>query len=196
MIKKIFDMCDNVYGDKEKQNDVLESITKGNDYLEIILEDNTLHFIFRGSDDAKDWKENIMEDFSETFTQFEDDVLRVTKMCLDKQIICAGHSRGGALATYCALVVSLIKPCSCITFGSPRVSSRSFRDKYNQCPIDHTNFRNGWDQVTYLPLYSFGFRHVGKIVQLKKSQWWRLGYFRIKAHTRKEYRKSLDKRYK
>lgn len=160
---------------------------------------------FDGSNDLKDWISNFRagktddthKGFFNSFALFTE---KVGKYIMDHDfstVIFTGHSRGGALATVAAryfIDTGLLGSCSCITFGSPRVGNRVFRDEYNRLPIDHTNYINGWDIVTYLPPAAFGNRRVGKNVRLKRP-WYRklLLTFRAKDHFMKSYNKSLNK---
>ena len=182
------------------------TLVKANDKCRIYEVGGLCVVAFDGSNDLGDWINNlkatttddIHNGFYDSFAMFADDIEGYLTQIGDyESVIFTGHSRGGALATVAAsffVLEGVLKSASCITFGAPKVGDRDFRDNYNRLPIDHTGYRNGWDIVTYLPPSFTGYRHVGKLVKIKRP-WYRkfLMTFRIKDHFVAAYDKALKK---
>ena len=203
MIKKVWLCCSRQVTIAPKR------IAKDNDVCRVYSDNKTLIIAFDGSNDLKDWVSNFRagryddehKGFFDSFDKFKKALAGIlTQLPRPRQVIFTGHSRGGALATLAAkhfTEVRTIKRCSCITFGAPKVGDREFRNDYNLLPIDHTGYRNGWDIVTYLPPSVTGYRHVGKIIRLKRP-WYRklLLSFRIADHLTGSYDKQLKKLFK
>ncbi len=181
-------------------------ITKGNDVCRVYEHTghNDFIIVFDGSNDLKDWVSNfrankdgdIHSGFYASFLKFEAELSEYLNNRF-ASVTFAGHSRGGALATIAARYFidrGALNSCSCITFGSPKVGDREYRDGYNKLPIDHTGYRNGWDLVTYTPPSLTGYRHVGKIVRLKRP-WYRkyLITLRVRDHFTAAYTKAVNK---
>ena len=89
-----------------------------------------------------------------------------------ENVVIAGYSHGGAIATLCHEYVWFNKPelrnkLHTYVFGSPRVywgwfMNREIKRRWENLHI----IRNGKDIVTYLPPALFGFRHVNKVIKL------------------------------
>lgn len=201
---KYWVFADDCYGDKPTRVKGYKTylIKLGSDVLKVYENEEEIVFAFRGSDDIKDWVNNLRQGlFDKVHDGFLDSIQRyypfmvqlLEKKKLD--IYFVGHSRGAALATlaayHCAKVLK--KPCSCFAYCSPRIGRGDFRDEYNRLPIYHTTFRNGWDIVTYLPTYIQGFRHVGKLLEAKQPFYHRLMYWRVKDHFRESVENAVLK---
>lgn len=99
-------------------------------------------------------------------------------------ILCCGHSLGGALATICSvdLKFSVCAPnnVSNVTFGSPRVGNKHFRNLYASL-INHKNsFRiaDRNDPISYVPIL-YTYHHVDdayclydNCIKIKKDKAW------------------------
>jgi len=131
---------------------------------------------FRGTSDWKDVQTDITANRKRTeegkihsgFFQAYDLISKQVKEKLnlrevkDLPLYITGHSLGGALATIATqdLEKSGLKDqiAACYTFGSPRVGNADF-DKTIRSPVYRViNFT---DIVTFLPLLTMGFIHVG-----------------------------------
>lgn len=91
-----------------------------------------------------------------------DDVKEFVERNKHLDIILAGHSLGGAMATYLAQELYHAKyTVNLYTFGSPRVGDND----YCACMmgIPHWRFVNNNDIVTSVPPFAFGYRHSGII---------------------------------
>jgi triacylglycerol lipase len=86
--------------------------------------------------------------------------LRDRNSSIDYNLVCTGHSLGGALATLCA---SRLDANEVYTFGSPRVGSRSFCKEMRVDNIQHYRFVNNNDIVTAVPFWIMGYRHYGNL---------------------------------
>jgi len=83
-------------------------------------------------------------------------------------------------------------PCTGISYGSPAVGIKAFRNEFNMLPIDFTRVINGYDFAQHVPFRSLGFRHVGKYYWLYQPFYHR--YFcKIYDHIPKNYTKALLK---
>lgn len=84
-----------------------------------------------------------------------------------------GYSHGGAIAQLCYEYVKYNRPDVEVTgvgFGSPRVlwgfAQKSVMERFAGFVI----VRNGKDIVTYLPPCILGFRHIGTVLKIGKSE--------------------------
>jgi hypothetical protein len=77
-----------------------------------------------------------------------------------------GHSLGGALATIAALKLERDQLAACYTFGSPRVGQDEF-DGEIKTPVYRVVNSN--DLVTWVPLMSSGYQHVGDLKYLTSN---------------------------
>ncbi len=209
-IKKAWILSDYIYLDCEVHNKLppnIECVTmlrRGSDRCVIWKDNDSLYIVFRGSDDIKDWLSNFdagwggeHDSISESYEGFTKDISHIAKHYLNLDWTICGHSRGGALATFCAENLSMIKPLSCITFGAPAVYRKEGRDHYNRLPIDHTNiFVRGDIVATSKLIHLAGFRHVGKEVVLPASFLNNFTFFRVKAHLRGTLDSAVKKRWK
>jgi hypothetical protein len=208
---KAWILSDYVYFDEEVHNKLpmelkwVATLRHGSDRCFIFKDSESLHIVFRGSDDFWDWISNAdaglwgqeHDSISESYESFSGDISHIAKHHLNLDFGIYGHSRGGAMGTFCAEHLSIIKPLSCITFGAPAVYRKEGRDHYNRLPIDHTNiFVRGDIVATSKLIHLAGFRHVGKEVVLPASFLNLLAYFRVKAHLRDTLDKAVKKRWK
>ena len=201
ILKVMFNLSRNTYNSNSINAFSLSHVCD-NDKMVVTGDSNFLVFSFAGSDDIQDWINNFRMDslkehrgFESSFEKFHDIVDKYMKTYFNRDIYVTGHSRGGALATQCAeYIAKNYGPCSCVTFGSPRIGNRTYRDMYNKLPINHTTVRNGWDIITYLPPVIY--KHVGKVITLKQHWWHRFMYWRVKDHLKGSYTKAINKYYK
>lgn len=82
-----------------------------------------------------------------------------------------GHSLGGALATVALRYLEKVEGlkdqiAACYTFGSPRVGNGDFEQDIRSPIYRVVNFT---DIVTYLPLLTMGFTHVGDVRYLDRG---------------------------
>jgi len=153
---------------------------------------NTFVISFRGSEEtgAADWitdlkfvlapyphapgnDPNIQVHFGfiEAYNSVREAVLAAARATPQKNIICVGHSLGGALATLAALDITLNVPgktAGCYTFGSPKVGNAAFADMYNKYVPNTQRFVNDKDMVPAIP--PIGYVHVGQLHQLGQSK--------------------------
>ena len=96
-------------------------------------------------------------------------------------IFLTGHSLGAGLATifYQHLKNSVKNNIKIITFGSPRVGNKLFRNNIEES----TRFVHKNDIVTKLPLNIMDYYHIPKKVHLnKESSFWKLKWWSIDDH--------------
>lgn len=101
--------------------------------------------------------------FIQAYKSVRDAVLQAAKDTPQKNIACAGHSLGGALATLASLDIQYNLPdknVTCYTYGSPKVGNKDFSASYNKRVKQAFRFVNQDDVIPDLP--PGGFEHVGK----------------------------------
>lgn len=152
--------------------------------------DRKVYVVFRGSNEVKDWFHNLMrlrKDIgsgrkihtgyyqqlmrSGAYEELANSLLDASKRNPTYDLIITGHSAGGALATVFSYFVSTLFPwknIAVVTFASPRVGNRAFRDAYMETSnLSHTRVVNQRDVITSLPW--FGYHHVGEPVHIRKN---------------------------
>ena len=173
-------------------NKIPKLYAKGNDSEMYTCDyDNKLSIIFRGTESMRDVLTDLniiqvdmnLENFyDETppevhwgfYNQFKELKPDLDKIINDyksddenKEIVFAGHSLGGALATIASVNYSYNNPnlsVNCITYGSPRVGDQQFADIFNKNVKNSFRFVNDNDPIPCIPT-SWRFRHV------KGCQW-------------------------
>jgi hypothetical protein len=103
-----------------------------------------------------------------------------------KQLVLTGHSLGGAICIIIAARFQKLMPelvCRLITFGSPRVGTKSF---VKQIKYQHTRVVCSRDPITHLPPNLFGFKHHGTLMTLKPNT-----FLSIKQHSINTYINAL-----
>lgn len=86
-----------------------------------------------------------------------------------KQLTLTGHSLGGAICVIIAARLKTLMPqlsCKLVTFGSPRVGSKSFVQKM-ECR--HTRVICRGDPIPHFPPSFCGFKHHGSVLLLKPN---------------------------
>jgi pimeloyl-ACP methyl ester carboxylesterase len=90
----------------------------------------------------------------------------------DVEVMCCGHSLGGALATLAALYLRWSLPADVaiqmISFGSPRVGSYSFARLYDRCVPHSWRVVCDRDIVASLPKFGFMYKHAGTEVMIDR----------------------------
>ena len=103
------------------------------------------------------------------------------------QLILTGLSLGGAICVIIAARLQQMIPelsCKLITFGSPRVGTKSFVKKIK---CRHTRVVCNRDPIPHFPPYFFGFKHHGTVMTLKSNI-----LFSIKQHSINAYINALQ----
>lgn len=186
-VKKIFDI------EKPFKNDVTEG------YFGIDCAfPFTLYVIFQGSQEDRDWLDNInfvkkelnkISSFEsinskiEVHSGFLRQYLNIKDIVENQinengynNIIIIGHSLGGAIATLCSFDLSLNyknKKIKCVTLGSPRVGNRDFVKSYNNIVLDSTRITNEDDPVVKVPWMLLNYGHVASKLQIGKRTWYK-----------------------
>lgn len=169
------------------KSDYVKEFVADNDVAYLIGYGDTCVIAVRGSDEKQDWfrergnlnaKRRPLHDLGTVHSGF---ALSADKLLSDlqvwdatdrfKRVYLTGHSRGGAIATIMAARMSLwgkkAQVRGLVTFGSPRVGDRRFRDAFKLL-MDGISRRYVYqsDPVTLLPSSFRGSRHVAKLY------WW------------------------
>jgi predicted lipase len=168
IIKKLATICLESYRGKFSGN-VIFSIDINGVQASIIDEDNYCILVFRGSDERKDWEQDLKFNFVNTvygkmhkgFKQSWDLVSsEIRKNLPNKPLYITGHSYGGALAFISGIYIPHL---NVVTFGCPRVMHKNY---FNYLKINHLRVRNNNDIVTMLPPKFLGYTHVGELLYL------------------------------
>lgn len=161
--------------------------------------DDTLYICFKGSAEPADWKANfrivqrtehyqskskirVHTGFKGQYKLVKKDVLKaiteylfeMIEIGIEPRIVITGHSLGGALATLCAIDISIntdVKNIICIPIGSPRVGNRNFRKFFNKKLPDTVRFINHNDLICRVPTLWMGYIHIGNKVKLYPIKW-------------------------
>ncbi len=170
-------------------------------------EGNTLKLFFEWSNGREDWLNNINFP-AKPYRQMKNlwfchrGFLKVWKSIepyIEKNILdlsvskieIVGYSHGAAIALLCYEYVKFNRPdvdVSGVGFGCPRVFWGFARKNVMQRFNGFIVVRNGRDIVTHLPPLIFGFRHVGEVLKIGKSE----GI--IKDHYPERYIEALTER--
>ena len=150
----------------------------------VMKKNGALYIFFEDSDGANDWRINL--DFPAVFYpsvgvyahrgflrswKIAEEYLRDIIESARGEIVCAGYSHGGALALLCHGHIWQKRPelrafLTSYGFGAPRVLWGTQNDKTEKIWKNYTVIRNINDAVTHLPPKSFGYFHVGELIEI------------------------------
>ena len=138
--------------------------------------DDTCIVVFRGTKRNRNWLRNLRvattpyqinnvsckvhAGFLRAFEEIWADIHR--HLPAYKQLICTGHSLGGAIASIAGIEMNANLVC---TFGSPRIGNHQFCTAY---PVAHQRYCTVDDVITHLPI-SRGpsqYQHIGPAIWL------------------------------
>lgn len=179
-------LCQTVYND-----DIEYTIYDGNpseDAQMMSCEiDGTLFLVFRGTESKEDvlntlqfFKNgflgcHIHSGFHKQYASIRLFIVSIINNYKEKesnmQVICTGHSLGGALAMIAALDIQtqMGVEVSCITFGAPRVGNWKFKEMYCKNVSDSYRFVNWLDPIPCLPPRFLFYYHCDDAIYLKKD---------------------------
>lgn len=166
------------------------STDSGGDFA-IELDGDTLYLLFEKSEGAEDWRNNFKflavpwmpyknmtkpwlchRGFLKVWKSIEPFIEAAIRSRKIKKIIIVGYSHGAALALLCYEYVKYHRPDAFVKgfgFGCPRVFwgivPREVKARFK----DFTVVRNGADIVTHVPPVAFGFRHIGNVITVGKT---------------------------
>lgn len=151
---------------------------------------------FEGSDGKDDWKHNfdikkvkfrevdlgenalVHEGFERQYHEAWPVIreeLRDKKYIGIRKLLVTGHSLGGALATLCAIHMSVLYPGAlvyCITLGAPRVGNWTFARAFNKLVYESYRIENDLDTVCKIPPAWLRFYHVNIELGIGTRSWW------------------------
>jgi triacylglycerol lipase len=152
------------------------SLTGSSELFGFVLQSDTQVILaFRGTSTTTDWISDAMASqvkfefvnragqshrgFTRIYDSARDTILAVLEdLSPGKALYVAGHSLGGALATLCALDISVNSPFRnpiAYSFGSPRVGDLAFARAYEDKIAGSFRVHNRFDVVTHLPPENF-----------------------------------------
>jgi hypothetical protein len=138
----------------------------------VLAKDGINTIVIAGTNDWKDWVVNCLAvplgrsfevhpGYAAAAVDLYDRVLPYATPGL----MIVGHSKGGAIA---ALLGNTMPNATIVTFGSPRIGSAEFAERFNN--DRYYRVVNPLDLVCRLPAHAFGYRHCGKAVVLYGDQ--------------------------
>lgn len=150
---------------------------------------DTLKIFFEWSDGAEDWRNNFdfpatpyrdmknkwfaHRGFLKVWKAIEPHIAADVNDGTIAKIEIVGYSHGAAVALLCYEYVKFNRPdveVSGVGFGCPRVvwgfTSENVKKRFEGFVV----VRNGRDLVTHVPPVLFGFRHVGELLTIGKSE--------------------------
>ena len=163
-------------------------IDKGNVEAALVEHEEYLCMVFRGTDEIKDWIDNINASlveklfggFHKGFWEATEEVWSDLKPEYQKKrekkrlsLFITGHSLGGAMATIAAakLIQSDQPFISVYTFGQPRAMNQDAARIFNtKCKDRFFRFQNNNDVVTRVPVRRTGYSHVGNTLYISKEK--------------------------
>ena len=153
----------------------------------LIEHENYLCMAFRGTDELKDWldnmnafsREELFGEFHRGFWKSVDDLwadlfnhYQILRKGGRRPLFITGHSLGGAMASIAAarLAHDDLPFTSVYTFGQPRAMTRSTARLFNvDCKDRYYRFHNNNDLVTRVPARLMGYAHVGTYIYITQE---------------------------
>ena len=148
------------------------------------IDSNTVYVVFRGTESPDDWLANIElrhvpqqhgwgnveEGFNRVYAPCSQVIIAAIRDAEAAQVLVAGHSLGGALATLCAadLKSTLNIDPTVYTLASPRVGDVAFANRFNaECP-GLWRVVNTEDVITTVPVATTAFEspHLTLVARL------------------------------
>ena len=117
----------------------------------------------------------VYEPFLQRWNELKTEAIHYIRVAIQEypyaELIISGHSQGGAIALLCGLHLikhTSIIPTYIVTIGCPRIGTIDFANMYESL-LGHRVVRvwNEYDVITDVLPFWFGFRHIGKSIQLK-----------------------------
>ncbi len=154
----------------------------------LVEHEDYLCFAFRGTDEPKDWLDNInafstaelFGEFHRGFWNSVEDIWQgLFRLYQDKRneqprpLFLTGHSLGGAMATVAAsrLIHNDLPFTSTYTFGQPRAMTLATARVFNIEARGRTHrFQNNNDIVTRVPARFMGYSHVGNFIYIDENK--------------------------
>lgn len=140
-------------------------VSNGSTQCYVLLSDLEQIVVFRGtekniSDISTDLKLRKQDGIHRGFLAAYSSVIEGIYKLVDpkKKITFTGHSLGGALAILSSCLHGESES-KAVAFGAPRVFGLSKARHYSKEKI--FRYENAGDPVPYMPLYSWGYRHIG-----------------------------------
>lgn len=154
--------------------------------------------------DVKFWKKRVLYDYTnfkikihagfvEAYQSVRTQVVDYFNFIGVVNVICIGHSLGGALATLCAFdILDQLGNVELYTMGCPRVGNQAFARLTDKRLPSSVRFVNSNDIVPSLPPRLFCYEHVGNWWQIGKDRhWWKLLTKGIEDHQLAAYEKVI-----
>lgn len=195
--------------DRKERSPIYRYITIGTNTMAIFETVYDTVFVFKGTDEFKDWGVNLRifhkEDCKkwESHNGFDDsaedfsDIIKMEIKKSKKDIVFIGYSLGAAIALISAIKFNRVfeyREFKCVTFGQPRVFNYNQIDKIIKKMDDLEYYRVYFDHdiISKVPTKSFGYCHLPAIeIKLKPKLWHKLPLVFIKILVHKQYKRVL-----
>jgi predicted lipase len=178
----------------------------------IFYDNTTIYVCFRGTSSTKDKLIDlkvsmtrflqkdvfIHKGFSKQYTcisqDIKDQISNIQQTHKQTNIVCCGHSLGGALATICSVDLKFSAFASsnvqCITFGSPRVGNKQFVELFQSLMKESYRVVDHNDPIAYVPM-NYRYHHVQDAlcfndnqIKMKKDKVWYKRFFNALGNIR------------
>ena len=149
-----------------------QMVVVGNTVAHIYVEKDITTIAVRGTDDCVDWINNLNKfkvpfvidgiSHGSVHSGFLHEMLSIFPFIkTNTKVQLVGHSLGGAIAVLMGLYLAKTQPyeVSVVTFGTPRIGDKRFRDRCCAPNLKIDRIFNSADIVTHVPY--FGYYHVG-----------------------------------
>ena len=195
--------CNNVYSDKYKRAPRSQHFKQGHINGYVLKAHGAVYIFIAGTDDFKDIvtdirlapsrfngessKIKVHVGFEDAYRSIEPILMEACKN--ESNVIIAGHSMGGAIATLASYKLArIVQDVTCVTFGSPRVGNRAFTKNFNSLITNSYRIVNGNDAVTKWPKVLGWYRHVNTLYKSKDTSWFSyLPFIRLLDHPMQNY---------
>jgi hypothetical protein len=156
----------------------------------VVIDDNNICVVFRGSSSLKDWfydiqirkhhlKNNVWIHkgfykalyLSGVYRTIADEIKNLLKVYPNHKIYVTGHSLGAAIASLFGYLLSeeINNNITVVAFASPRVGNKGWYKSFMEKPnLKQYRINNNKDIVTSFPYYKY--YHVGKCIRLYKKK--------------------------
>ena len=166
----------------------VSAVEAGNTEAALIAHKDYLCMVFRGTDELKDWIDNIkISPTEKLFGEFHEGFWNTTEAIWDdldqkyqeefekkkRPLFMTGHSLEGAMATIAAAKLADIdKPFTSVyTFGQPRAMTRETARTLNgECKARLFRFQNNNDIVPRVPPRKMGYGHAGNVLYISEEK--------------------------
>ena len=175
-------LSEQIYDNVKHKNSIFQSEVNSLLFMDIILDNETVFVVFRGTVNKQNVKTNINIRFAnlegnvkihlgfyKRYQKIADKLFSVLAAHKKKSIVCCGHSMGAAVSSIAAFKLAQSKfKVKLFTFGSPQVGNTHFKDMMSNLVPLSWRFVNSNDMVVRsVPRNAY--HHIGILMMIKPS---------------------------